>query len=538
MHLNGAVAVLAAGVLAGATSVLVAPQAAAAAASPGSIVVDCGVANGVSATTITGRVGDTFTITNTSGTGCTIAATNGIAQLTNLSGSSLPASTVSTGTILAAGTFTVQASGGTAQPMTVVIGDPSPAPEYTITFNANGGTCGVDAQSITAAANEWYAVPTDGTGPYQCHRDHYVLTGWSHGSTILKPGGEQEAPDLAVPAPSSPSTPRIPGTGTRTTLAFAPAAPWARSSDSTPSSTTVTHAMVADHETLYAVWTPLGVEITYDANVGTGDTCIGSGGDDVELADRSTEAEVFFAGTQDFLATSAPCAPVNMNGDPLPLLGWALSGDGAVAYGPGTDLTMTKFLHGTRQTLYAVWGLPAAPGRLLVGDENVTFSYEVDATTQELVITIEMQNVPNMWAGVGFHNFMFPADTLMVSFNATEGLNQLQYFDGYNPGIPQLPSFPSPLPDDDPLFRMPNSSPLDNQENWSGEVIFEDEEIRVVEMRRTLVTGDIYDLQFVTTGVFPACAAYTMKQAFDMADMNASQPTHQWYRCGVMYLER
>lgn len=408
--------------------------------------------------------------------------------------------------------------------MTVVLGNPNPVPEYTITFDPNGGTCGSNAQSITAASTEWYALPTDGTGPYQCHRDYYVLTGWNHDETTVAPGTAEQAPDLPVATPAVPTTPRIPGTGTSPTQA------------DPSSSTSSTSAQISDHETLVAVWAPLGIEITYDANVAAADACYGSDGTNLALVDRSSEAEVFFAGTDDILATSAPCAPAGLAG-PLPLRGWALTGDGPVAYGPGVDLTMTKFAHGTTPTLYAVWGTAPVVGGNFVGDENVQFRYMVDDVNQQLIVTIEMLNVPNIWLGLGFHNFMFPADSLVVSFNDAIDNGSLQYFDGYNPGIPTLSFFPAPAPDDSPIFKMPNSNQYDNQENWTGEVTYEDEYTRTVTLNRKLVTNDIFDMQFQINGQYHACAVYNLTQGYNTNDTYMTQPSHRWTGCGVMVME-
>ena len=133
--------------------------AAAVPAAPSSLVVDCGLANGVTATTITGRSGDTFTIDNTSGTGkCRFGTYAGVVSATNLDvNDDLAAGSISTLTILSAGTFVVtpQGGGGTATTLTVVLGNPVAVPEYTITFDANGGTCSSNPLTITALSGEW-----------------------------------------------------------------------------------------------------------------------------------------------------------------------------------------------------------------------------------------------------------------------------------------------------------------------------------------------------------------------------------------------
>lgn len=508
---------------------IAAPVSASGSASPAINSVDCGQDNGVSSTTVTGRVGDTFSIDNTAGANsCTFAGYAGIATATNLDvNNKLSAGQVSTLTIVAAGSFTVTpgSASPTAGTFTVVIGDPNPTPEYTITFDANGGTCGPNAQSVTAASGQWYALPTNGTGPGQCYREDYILTGWSHGSTILQPGSEEFAPDIPVPAPGP--TPFVPIPGSlQSNTAAEQAMP-----TSSVAKTGKTSGQIADHATLFAVWTPGGVALTYDANVAANDPCVDTAGVNVtNIEDRSSEYEVYFAGGSDTIATEAPCTPVDAAGVPLPLQGWALSGDGPVIYGPGIDLTMTKFAAGTHDTLYAQWGAPpTVSGRF--GDENFAFSYYVDEERLELVISMEMVRTPQAWAGLAFHNFMFPADSLIVSFNPTNADGQLQYFDGYNPGIPTLSFFPSPAPDNDPIFISYPSSPFNNQENWSGIDTSEESGIRTIQLTRKLITNDIFDLQFKINGIYPVCWAYNLELGFNTSDFDAMQPTHSKYGC-------
>ncbi len=148
----------------------VSPQAWAATASPASITVNCGIDSGVTGATLTGRVGDTVTVQNTSSTGtCTFASYAGVVTATNLTSDVLAVSSTSVITIAAAGFFTITPQ-GTSSPVagsfTVIIGDPSPTPEYVVTFDANGGDCSSNPLVITAAAGDWYSAPTDGTGPF------------------------------------------------------------------------------------------------------------------------------------------------------------------------------------------------------------------------------------------------------------------------------------------------------------------------------------------------------------------------------------
>jgi hypothetical protein len=319
------------------TVLAAAPPSNAAAGSPQFISVDCDLAAGVTATTITGNVGDTVIIDNTagSGDGCTFTSFLGVVTASNLNAGVLPAGATSTVTIIAAGTFTVTpraiGGGGTSTQMAVVIGSPITQAEYVITFDANGGNCSSNPLVVTALSGEWYGLPSDGSGSFQCQRPFYKLIGWSHGSTLLESGQAARVPDLALPAPSA-----------------GPAL-----------------AAAADHATLYAIWQPLGVEIVYDANVALQDAC----NEPPEFwynapASRRTMTSIHYFADEwdrwDSLATFAPCSPPGPARAPLTLAGWALSGDGPIAHPPGQLLGATGFTPGTSVTLYAVWsGLSA-----------------------------------------------------------------------------------------------------------------------------------------------------------------------------------
>ena len=305
-----------------------ASPAAAATASPASITVDCGLANGVTATSITGEIGDTLAIDNTAGgQACRFSSFIGVISATNLDGSNdLAAGATSTITVLAAGTFVItpQGGSGTATTMTVVIGVPYPAPEYVVTFDANGGNCSSNPLTITATSGDWYALPTDGTGSYQCHKDDYTLIGWSHGSTVQLPGEAARVPDLKLASSSSD------GSG-------------------------LTHAAVADHTTLFAVWAPIGVEIVYDANVAASDTCVNDAGDNVSVEQRSVTRVVYPQVEPVSFADTPPCLPVDGLGQRLTFRGWSLATDGAVgARAPGAALPWRwEKKHGRQVQLFA-----------------------------------------------------------------------------------------------------------------------------------------------------------------------------------------
>lgn len=269
-------------------------------ASPSIVSVDCDVAGGVTATTITGEVGDAMTIDNTAATtgSCTFGTLTGVVTATNLSSSTLAPGQTSVITIVAAGTFTVTATGGSPVTMTVVIGTPITVPEYVISFDGNGGECDTNPIVVTGAAGDWFAMPGEGS----CRRQAYGLMGWAR-------------------APGDPGA------------EFPPGAP----------------GRFADHETFYAVWRPTGVELTFDANVAVDDLCLDADGRFVPESGRTTTV-VWGIDEGFLLPTQAPCAPPGHT-----LIGWAKTGDGLPVYSPGELNGTVGLAPGTAITLFAVW---------------------------------------------------------------------------------------------------------------------------------------------------------------------------------------
>ena len=478
----------------------IAPPVAAVTASPAVISVDCGITGGATSTTITGRVGDTMTITNTSASGtCAFAGYSGVVTATNLtSGTTLGTRSSSLVTIVTAGAFTITPSvGGTAGTFTVVIGDPNPAPEYTITFDANGGSCSSNPLVLTVASNDWYALPTDGTDAYQCHRDDYTLIGWSRGSTLIQPGGANRAPDL-------------------------------------PLQETTTHAKAADHTTLHAVWKPKGVEITYDANVASADRCQDATGVLLAVGDRTSESTVFYAGSSDTIAMQAPCTPIDGLGVALPLKGWAIRGDGPPVIKPGEPLSDVPFSAGSIKTLYAVWGAdesgPRVPQWML--NDQATILYSVEE--ERLVLTFMMRNPADAgWMGLTFNEFMFPGDSIVVSWDGS-GAQSAFALDSYNPGIPTLPNFPAPLQDTNPRLKL-TGDPLDNRDNVTLTGASDTNGTLVITVERDLQTGDIFDFQMTDDDRFNVVAAYGLGQTWNRS-YDAQQPGHTFYAADIWEL--
>lgn len=307
----------------GVSALIAAPGAIAAPAAPAVTSLDCSAT--VPATTITGRVGDTFQLTNTAGT-CAFTGITGVVTVTGLSGSNLGTGQTANATIVAAGTFTITPTSGSGGTVTVTIGDPNPAPEYTITFDANGGDCSSNPLVITAAATDWYALPTDGTGPFQCYRDGYALAGWVREDTLQFGGTADRVPD--VPAGSQ--------------------------------------ASAADHVTFYATWRPRGFELVLDANVAASDTCLNRLGQNAAPAARITTQVIPAEAWGNYrMPSSAPCTPPRHT-----FAGWSVQSGGQQgsvneSFDPGTSTTDGIV------RLYAMW--EATPREICLEPRANTF---------------------------------------------------------------------------------------------------------------------------------------------------------------------
>jgi len=297
-------AALAAGFLAGAATP------ASAAADPSTITLGYNDDSGqyeLSASTISAGVGDTFVFENDvvqevklrNGTGtisvggttctgddCTVSA----------DGNAGDRATVR---VDALGTFTINYS--SSKTVTITESPDSPTPPRnpalvypTLTLDANGGTCAGTMQFTKYnGRNGTVLLPTGDA----CTRSNYTLGGWARASSA-------SASDF--------------GAGS-----------------SVP---------IGDESfTLYGVWIPNGVQVTYDANVGSGDECQSSGAS----TDIRTSTSVVPSGSA--TDTSAPCTPPGMEFE-----GWALTGDGDVVTQPGGALPDLG-VSGSSLQLYAKW---------------------------------------------------------------------------------------------------------------------------------------------------------------------------------------
>ena len=292
-----------------------------ASASPEALSVDCGLGGGVVGAIISGPVGSSFTLTNVSTTAvCAVSLSASVATSPGFVGPSptLAANSTVQVTLTGAGNFTLTSSAPGAQPVTfsIVIGQPITVPEYRATFEPNGGACSNGPLTVEGIARDWYRMPTEGTGSFQCSRNDYQLAGWSYDANSA-------------------------------TADFGPGSP----------------GQFHDSLTLFAVWIPLGVEVVYDANIHGDDPCIDDAGTNVPLTDRTTEERVLFAGAGHLLEAEPACHPGNPE---LVFTGWALSGDGPVAFQGGQPLSATGLTANSAVVLYAKWetskcAIPAGP---------------------------------------------------------------------------------------------------------------------------------------------------------------------------------
>jgi Listeria-Bacteroides repeat domain (List_Bact_rpt) len=264
--------------------------------------------------TISGNVGDSFEFRNaTSAFAETVQLINGTGAIKNGNSDQLCVTHscyVAAGSsvnfvIVQAGTIQIRnGSNVLFAVLTIAVGGASgptdPALVYpTATLDPNGGICTGTLQ-FTKYNNQngTITTPTSAT----CTRAQYTLAGWARSASS---GVVDFAAGTVVP--------------------------------------------IGDESfTLYAVWSPIGAEITYDSNVGDVGQCVNSSGVNVAPGLGRVSTTV----TTTTLASAAPCRPENKD---LVLSGWATSGKGPVAYKLGESLTDAKLANGSKVRLFAVW---------------------------------------------------------------------------------------------------------------------------------------------------------------------------------------
>ena len=289
-----------------------------AAASPGSVTVSVtGGATTLTSTTVQADIGDTFVLQDSTGAGGFFVRNNsgsvsasGVSCATGLSCVVAGGASI-TLTITAFGTLDVKANMMTTTTLTIVSGSVSPSPTDpalvypTATVNGNGGSCTGTSQVIKAPGQNASGGTLTAPSASDCTRANYALRGWALSSTA-------------------------------TTSAFSPGS---------------TVPIGDESFTLFALWQPIGVEISYDANVGLETQCIDASGKNlISAAERRSQATV--VAVRGPTANGAPCYPPGAN--LRDFAGWALTGNGASIVFPG-GLLPDSLKSGDSVTLFAKW---------------------------------------------------------------------------------------------------------------------------------------------------------------------------------------
>jgi len=125
-----------------------------------------------------------------------------------------------------------------------------------------------------------------------------------------------------------------------------------------------------DSVTLFAVWRPTKVQVTYDANVKLPDECLVDGTNVASESDRLSSPNM--VSPLSAAAKEAPCAPPD-----LALWGWSTTAKGKSTVAPGAALP-SKLSAGKTVMLFAVWGPPCSTGYAFNGgDGSVESPFEV-----------------------------------------------------------------------------------------------------------------------------------------------------------------
>ena len=172
--------------------------------------------------------------------------------------------------------------------------------------------------------------------------------------------------------------------------------------------------------------------------------------------------------------------------------------------------------------------LTTAGSNLFTVDENYQIFYSVVGT--KLRLEFILKNGREGWMGLAFHNFIFPADTVIVWWD--KETDSAVVWDAYNPGIPTLPNFPSPLRDDDPILSVEGESPYYNLENVQIVSANRTDDTITIICERDLETQDIFDYQLAEGRQFYVWAGYNETITYTN-NLIASQPTYTKQVTGV-----
>ncbi|MFZ9035968.1 MAG: DOMON domain-containing protein [Francisellaceae bacterium] len=156
-------------------------------------------------------------------------------------------------------------------------------------------------------------------------------------------------------------------------------------------------------------------------------------------------------------------------------------------------------------------------------DDNYQIVY--NTVGDKIQIKFILKNNKVGWMGLGFNEFMFPADCIVVWWDDQIGPIA---WDAYNPGIPTLPMFPAPIQDVDPLIRLNDASPFDNKNNVKIISSSNENGTIVITVERDLNTKDVFDRELIKGQIIPVVAAYNDDDIF-INEFGANQPMHTNY---------
>lgn len=143
-------------------------------------------------------------------------------------------------------------------------------------------------------------------------------------------------------------------------------------------------------------------------------------------------------------------------------------------------------------------------------DDNYSLSYNVTGSTLQL--SFILKNYKNGWMSIVFHEFIYPGDTIVAWYDQDQ--NKGFCWDAYNPGIPTLPSFPSPLQDNDPEMIIPGAVATENQNNVRLVSATVENGVTTITCERALNTADAFDFQITRGNRFNVLAAYNENTVF------------------------
>ncbi len=163
-------------------------------------------------------------------------------------------------------------------------------------------------------------------------------------------------------------------------------------------------------------------------------------------------------------------------------------------------------------------------------DSNYKIEYSVSGNS--LYLDFILTNGCTGYMSLSFHEYPYPSDTIVVWWE--ESLQNAIVWDAYNPGIPSISAFPSPMRDDDPIIKIQGNS-KDNRLNV--QLISASKtgsEIRI-SVERPMVTGDIFDYQLYDDRNFYVMGSYNCHNGY-INQFNMTQPMPSYQKVEIWKL--